>query len=400
MAEHEKKFPPLYGLDKNGKIKEWTIQVTNKGTCSELFYTYGYLNGKKVECKLMMTHGKNVGKKNETTHFQQAIHDAQSKWNKKHDIDGYIESLDKVMEKLNRQVKPELHDTIPLPMLSQEFKKHMNKVRYPCYVQPKLDGYRMIFNPVKQQCYSRTGKEFTVLYTTELYKELVELQSMLPNTCLDGELYVHDSCFDFENYGVLRKQKALTPKEATVLEKIEYHIYDIIDTTKPFVERLQLLEQVERLEKLFTKIRIVPTIHCTTLEHIQQQHMVFVSDGYEGSIIRNAIGMYRCKFRSFDLLKYKDFDDAEFTIVGYTSETDITGTGEPLIIWICETEAGNKFHVQSKGTREQRRSFYKMADQCIGKKLWVQYFGLTTDGIPRFPKTKTGSSESIRTEMY
>lgn len=84
-----KVFPILYGIDKNNKIKQWNIRVENKGAHSLIIYSYGYLHGRKVECTLNISSGKNIGKKNETTHFQQAVSDAQSKWAKKRDIDNY-----------------------------------------------------------------------------------------------------------------------------------------------------------------------------------------------------------------------------------------------------------------------------------------------------------------------
>jgi ATP-dependent DNA ligase len=274
-------------------------------------------------------------------------------------------------------------------MLAQEYKKHQKKVVYPCYIQPKLDGYRMVFS-MGSQVTTRTGKEYAIFKQTQLYKRLCEANL---DVCLDGELYVHDSNFTFERYGVLRKQKNLTEQDFTTLNQIQYHVYDIIDETIPYSERLDKLRSLPQI----TGLRIVETIECNTKEEIDELHGRFVADGYEGSIVRNKNGKYKCKYRSFDLLKYKDFDDGEYKIVDYTYEKD---NENKLVVWTCETSSGLRFNVQSKGTKEERRVLYNEAINYIGKNLWVQHFGLTAEGIPRFPKTARSGKESIRMELY
>jgi hypothetical protein len=87
-------FPTLFSLDKNGKTKEWKIQVENRGDHSVITYSYGYIDGKKIEYNLMVSEGKNKGKKNETTHYSQACLDAESRWKKKKTIDKYVEILE------------------------------------------------------------------------------------------------------------------------------------------------------------------------------------------------------------------------------------------------------------------------------------------------------------------
>jgi DNA ligase-1 len=374
-------FDTLYTKDKNGKIKEWSINVINKNEYSEIFCSYGYKDGKKSIAVKKITHGKNIGKKNETTHYQQAILEATSKWKKKKETD------------------QETDQNTPLsilPMLAQDYKKYNQKIVYPCFCQPKLDGYRMIYNSF---CFSRTGKEYTILRNSKLMYQLTQLNEL--NLILDGELYVHDPAFNFENYGVLRKQK-LKDADLQKLDKIQYHIYDIIDYNKTFEERLHILNSIKDLKNKFNLdlIQIVDTVSCQNKDDINQYHMQIVNRGYEGSIIRNKNGMYKCQYRSYDLQKYKDFDDDEFEITDYTYETDVTGNDQKVIIWICKTKDGKTFNVPSKGTRKERNELYLEGSKYIGKKLWVQYFGLTADNIPRFPKTQRAGIDAIRMEKF
>jgi len=370
----------LYSTAKTEKTKVWNIKVENNTEYSTIKSSYGYLNGKLAETIVYVKEGKNIGKKNQTDHYQQALNEAKSKVEKKlKEGYNYENHTSQVMQSDRLQTF--------LPMLAQEYKKHQGKIVFPCFIQPKLDGYRMIFNPYTNKITSRTGNEFSVLYTTELYDQLKSLNSQY---ILDGELYSHQN-LKFEDYGVLRKKK-FDKDDLQIINKIEYHVYDIIDTNLDFYERAYVLSKLV----LPTKIKAVSTYLCKTKIDIDLHHRDMISKGYEGSIIRNNKGKYKCKFRSYDLLKYKDFDDGEFEIVGYSSEKDTTGNQEDLVIWICQTENQLKFNVQSKGTKKERQEIYRDANKYIGKKLWVKYFGLTNDGIPRFAKTMRDGLASIR----
>lgn len=373
-------FEPLFATDKNGKIKEWCIRVDKYKDYSKIVYSYGYTDGKKTQYELEISKGKNIGKKNETTHFTQALLDAESRWKKKNTIEGYSVNINTNQKSEYNEV-----DHIPSPMLAQDYNKHFKKVEFPCFIQPKLDGYRMIYNPANKKMYSRNGKEYSILENTNLHQELRRI-----NVILDGELYVHNK-LSFEDYGVLRKKK-LNEDDKKVLENIEYHVYDVI-IDDDYHNRYKILSMIAEYTKL---IKLVPTFLCNNKEDVESYHSQFISEGYEGSMIRNCNGMYLQKYRSYNLLKYKNFDDDEFEIVDYTCEKDVLGKNDNVIVWICKTKDNKIFNVASKGTREERNELYNKGEEYIGKMLSVQYFGLTGDGIPRFPKTLREGKSSIR----
>jgi len=62
-------------------------------------------------------------------------------------------------------------------------------------------------------------------------------------------------------------------------------------------------------------IKYVPAKLVDSYNYARDIHTTFLSEGYEGSIIR-LDGLYK-HGRSYDLMKFKDFSDAEATIVGY-----------------------------------------------------------------------------------
>jgi DNA ligase-1 len=362
--------PPLFKKDKKGGTRVWKITVT--GNLIEI--EHGLENGEKIKTSEPIMSGKNIGRKNETSPEQQANLEAKSRWKKKKDT-GYSETLDSKAPSF-------------MPMLAHDFKKHKNKMKFPVNVQPKLDGYRMVYDSASCKMFTRTGKEYTILEGTKLHSELKSIKGLV----LDGELYCH-SDFQFESYGVLRKKK-LTKNDLTLIDKIKYHIYDTISPGS-FTERFGKLQKVI---KNFKHLELVKTVSCNDEECINKINKEFVEQNYEGSMIRNPKSLY-VSSRSHDLLKNKLFDDAEFKVIGFEKEIDTKGDGASPVVWVCESSGGKTFKVASKGTREERTKLYENGRKYTGKMLTVQFFGLTADGIPRFPKTLRPGALSFRLDL-
>lgn len=415
----EKIFEPLYCKDIKGKIKTWKLKVEKYQDFSVIVTLYGY--NRLIETRRQINSGKNIGKSNETSHFTQAISEAQSKWTKKRDIELY--SVKIVGEQVKEDIENELventkeKETNPLPMLAQDFRKQKKKVQFPCNIQPKLDGFRCIYNTTTGQISTRQGKEYNIIKESgELYDELKSLPKGL---ILDGELYTNK--VNFEELGVLRKTKKLTKDDIVSLQKIEYHIYDVIDTKITFKNRNKLIQNLFK-EKNYNKLIYVPTFTVNSEAEIQEYHVKFLEKGFEGLMVRNIASLYKIKQRSSDLLKYKDFQDAEFKIINYTLEKNTGKTDENLVVWVVEVpvkvvldghqgdpdlEIKNnkiKVKIRPKGNVDERKELYKMCvenfDQFKGRNLWTTFFEKTRDGSLRFPSTKHNTYKSyIRDEI-
>jgi ATP-dependent DNA ligase len=381
LNNQNRTFPKLFGSDVKGKTKLWNVIVVDNGDHSVVEIEYGYVSGKMTKSTKKITSGKNIGKRNETTHFEQAVLEAQSKWKKKTE-QGFSENAPSG-EETSPSDSEESSEKVVFPMLASDFQKFKHKVKYPLFIQPKLDGYRMIFNSQNKSCNSRQGKSFDAIKRTRLYKELTSISETI---ILDGELYQHGGVF--EHLGMLRKKK-LNECDYQKLEKIEYHVYDYVDETKTYQERLDVLKTFFS-KNSFKHICFVETRTVSSENELKYQHLAFVKDNYEGSIVRTGSGKYRCKARSQDLLKFKDFMDSEYRIIGFTSEQD-TASNKDLIVWVCVNENGDKFNVRPKGTREERNELYQRGQEFIGQQIQVKYFELTDSGIPRFPSTKSES---------
>ncbi len=352
-------FPELHNTNKAGKAQIWKIYV-EKGTNSSVIVTkHGLVDGKITTAETTITEGKNLGKANATDHYTQAISEANYKWELKKRQGYYIEKADK-LEK----------GKIYLPMLAHSYDKRGKDITFPAFCQAKLDGIRAIYNPNYNKLQSRTGKIFPGL--NHIVEELSS-HSLI----LDGELYSDTLTFQ-EISGIVRKEK-LTDKDLVISQQIKLVVYDLIHEGD-YIERLSILKEFFKNNKL-KHIQLLKTEVCKSGDDIKEFHDKYVKEGYEGLIIRNYKGVYE-HTRSKNLQKYKNFDDDEFKIVGFTEGT---GIEKGLVIWECETKQGKKFHVRPQGTHPERKKLFKNGKQYIGKMLTVKFFGYTDDGLPRFP---------------
>jgi len=154
-----------------------------------------------------------------------------------------------------------------------------------------------------------------------------------------------------------------------------------------FTHRSHGLEQLDALvqQLQLTHVYIVETIWIERIEQVQEYHDRFVSQGFEGVMIRDPEGPYERNKRSKYLQKYKEMMDQEFPIIGFTE-----GTGDEAgsVLWIVRLPNDRVVHVRPRGTREQRQEWFQHGSDFIGKPLTVLFQGWTEDGSLRFPVGK------------
>jgi len=346
-----KTFGPLCAISSTGKIKIWQATATDDAI---LIVEHGYKDG-KITTSQKPIKGKNIGKANETTDYEQCCFDAQSKMNKKID-EGYVSDIFQLKEQ-----------KLLLPMLALPYTKRKHDIKYPAIVQPKLDGVRCISNG--KEFISRKGKPYTTLSHLEV--NVKDMISKIGDVYLDGEIF--NPNWNFQE--VVRAVK--NPKGDGA--NLQYWVYDIVDESLSYAERLNLLKL---FKNEYDNIVIVDSYLVNNENEMKQKHTDFVAAGFEGTIIRNVSGKYKLKHRSKDLQKYKDFIDDEFKIVG---GVEATGNDTGTVVFICETKDGKRFNVRPKGTREERAEWLKNIDNIFGLNLTVRYQNLSEDGVPIFP---------------
>jgi len=355
-------LPILYQKKKNG-VAQWEVgAVTGPNDAAVLRKCHGYVGGAiQVNDKVIRT-GKNLGKANATTPFQQAESEAQSAWQKQLDK-GYVED-------------PSGESNVLLPMKAQDFTKSGHRIIYPAYGQPKMNGVRCLAKRTLEgiEFTSRGGKSYN-----DCLQHLVDplMQVMAPGQVFDGEIYIPDTSLQ----QIVRLVKKYRPGDS---EALQYWIYDMVNQ-QPYKDRLLYLRGLfevaaHRGVADLPGLRIVDTIIIDTPDEVVHCHDRWVEDGFEGAIVRNADGKYEVNQRTHNLQKYKSFQDKEVEIIGGKSGE---GLEDGCVVFVVKDEFGNEFTSRPKGTREVRKQWLDDIDQLIGKQLTIRYFELSEDGVPQ-----------------
>lgn len=357
------KLHTLYKRAVNGKINEWTIEID--GHCYRTIS--GYTDGQKTTTEWTCCEGKNAGRTNETTANEQARKQAQAEYNKRLER-GYfldIKDIDK--------------GTLFKPMLANKWEDYADKIKFPIFSQPKLDGIRCIIK--SDGMWTRTGKP--IISAPHIFESLRSIFEKYPDLILDGELYADKYANDFNAIVSLVKKTKPTKQDLIDSAKvIEYHIYDLPSHGGVFSERCAAITGMS-LPKCCKRV----STHIVNSEkEVADQYEVYVAQGYEGQMLR-LDAPYENK-RSKYLLKHKSFIDEEYTIVGVQEGGgNLTGMVGALIF---ESKQGDKFTASVNGgwdyLKQLWNDYSKDPKTLIGKEATIAYFNITPDGKPRFPK--------------
>jgi ATP-dependent DNA ligase len=279
---------------------------------------------------------------NVKTGYEKALKRAQTMWNNEH-------------TKCNQV----------LPMLANKWDDRKKYISEPFYVQPKLDGVRLLVS--KDGGISRTGK---IIPGTEVLGK-----GLQPGQYVDGEAF--DPNLNFED---------LTSTFKTDPLKLKFYVFDFFDLKAEALARDKMTFE-QRWEYVKDSIynphyEYVDTFSVKKHKDMEGYHKMFIQQGYEGTMIRDRFSVYEVGQRSNYLLKYKDFQTEEYEITGAK-----TGHGRDAdaVVWVCKTENDNQFTVRPEGTIVQREEHYRNYKKYIGKMLTVRFQNLTALGVPRFP---------------
>lgn len=425
------KFPELINDDKNKKWKIWV-----KGNV--IYRAHGMLNKDYYNDAVE----REVKAKAHTTDIEQAKLEAKRFWIKKLE-DGYkpvhtdkkgMKMYNEIMATKKKQggnihgastkgkggLKHELvgvveTNKVVFAMLAEKFQEKKDHIiwteedfknmptrkgwkfmdaRKGIFVQPKLDGIRCLvyLENGKVVCMSRKGKQFVFLTKQKehLEKMLKKIEKKHPGAVLDGEWYRHNLEIDDVKYsGDVAFSKFITSCCRSNLKKpnknedmVQFHVFDII--TKPMFQkdRIKLLREIFNEYKGDVIFR-VPVKVAYKEQDLYDIHDYYYEQGYEGIMLRGPYGYYEGHKtrRSMNLMKYKQFEDAEYEIVGAKCAS---GTRKGCVTWICKNEEGTEFKCEMNATIEENREYYKNYKDYVGKMLTVRYQALNENDVPRF----------------
>ncbi len=384
----------LYKRSKTGKIQYWKVSTFH----DTIFKESGSLGTLKPIKHEEICAGKNIGKSNETTPQHQAELQAMSDWKGKRD-EGYKSLSDIGITDTNPSGDPHrygfsqgpIYDDLAqvldlaLPQFNTDASGNVKpmlakavdwkKVKYPCFVQPKLDGVRCLMivdftTPKPVTFLSRSGKPYTTL--DHISTTVMKSNGKVPiKFVLDGEIYSDELTFQ-EITQAVKKQY---PNSL----KLKFRAYDIVND-KPCSERMwDTKELVEKIKS--DSIQFVDTVNLQNKEEVMNWHNDWVSQGYEGAMIRHYTGTYGQGQRSSDLLKVKEFDETELKFMYWEY-----GQRKEDLIAVCMSDKG-EVRAKMVGTKIEKEELEKRP-QHTGL-LTIKHFGLTDEGLLRFPIGKS-----------
>ena len=312
------------------------------------------------------------------------------------------------------------------------------------WASEKFDGYRALFRyvtssgVVKPKFYSRQGNEFT---PPQWFLDAMPSHELLGDKILDGELWAGKE--NFQMMGVVRKKvpqqkkkpvmrtKTKDQKKTLAYEKkvekwekdyqdkleewakewnkIEYHVYDIVNGEGHFTQRLQDLQSItdahsKEWVKKASKVNFPETVdkRCrvvfteqhkiTSIEQMQQLYEGLLKQGAEGIMLKHPESPYEGK-RSSYMQKYKPAFDREAIIIDYKlgdgKYTGLLGSFvcQPLInhdTYMSVDPDPSKVFTLSGMDDEIRNNYQKT--HPVGTIITFECSGFTDKGIPRHPR--------------
>lgn len=207
-----------------------------------------------------------------------------------------------------------------------ESAKTIKDIKLPCYVSPKLDGFRNItgLDNNEMKTWTRSGD---LNYNTEYVKlELAKLVSELGLT-FDGELMAEN----WNNTASVCRSSVNKPSD-TVIKTLKYHIFDAVKTSEfesgNFTESFS--DRYKRLCDIFKKhdfkfLTLVPHTLATTHKQIEDFYNECLTLGYEGIVAKDINAVY-AQERNKSWKKYKPEETIDAIITDYTNGTGLIET--------------------------------------------------------------------------
>ena len=278
------------------------------------------------------------------------------------------------------KVKPGLIPTFDVALAKAFDEKTQKKVIWEdrWFVSRKLDGVRcltVIDANGEPKFFSRQGKEFLTL--DNLKADIKALG--LKNTVLDGEVCIVDENGDEDFAGIIKEIKR---KDHTIV-KPYYWMFDMLSMEDfnsktseiTFGQRITDLLDLS-LGKGLTLIGVLPQ-KIGNDQVFSEMMAESKAGGWEGLMLRKD-ATYKGK-RSNEILKVKQMFDDEYIVVDLENDVhrvivDGAEVEEEMLKNVIIEHKGNRVHVGSGFSHEQRRHYFANPNEILGKQITVQYF--------------------------
>ena len=112
--------------------------------------------------------------------------------------------------------------------------------------------------------------------------------------------------------------------------------------------------------------------------HVQSKTDQYISEGYEGIIIRDLTSNYQFGKRNKSMMKLKRLIHEEFQIVGISPQDNNPDLG----LYNCITKEGVEFNVTPTEDEDHKRMMIMLPHLFLNKDLSCAFYEYTDKGIP------------------
>ena len=276
------------------------------------------------------------------------------------------------------------------PMLAAAI-DDIDKLRFPLYASPKLDGIRAIVRD--GVLVSRKLKPIPNRHVQNLFGT-PKLEG------LDGELIV----------GEPNKPDVFRSTTSGVMSfdgepDVKFMVFDYVAEGGAFSWRQDELKK--RIEKVAASVVLVPQLLVCGHDELLQMEQHYLTTGYEGLILRSFDAPYkygRSTFKEHGMLKLKRFSDSEAEVIGVVEEmfngneaeednlgrtkrssakAGKTGKGRMGALVVRDVSSGVEFQIGTGFTEGDRIAFWDSPP--IGSVVRYKYFEIGMKDAPRHP---------------
>lgn len=386
----------LISLDSKNKIRIfYTHYQLNQDDNYEITRYSGQYRGKQIWGPVIIVErGKVTRNKLEQTVLQwnHLIKEKLDKGYKKVDKDPELYSEEELKEIVGDYSTNQ--EGLLKPMLAKSETQITNRKIFDkeWWASRKINGVRTLvyYKDGELHTASRGGAtnyDFVLSHILE-HPKLLEYFERHPDLILDSEAYKFGWTLN-KISGICRTQKT-----AYDGDPLELYVYDIVDVNKTFEERLKIIQDFQdnlnlsfnperEWEEDELKVQIVPHINISKWNNIKQLHDKWVSEGWEGLVIRDPKAKYKPGGRTQIMVKVKEYMDSEYEIIGLSE-----GLREEDMCFRMITEDGQEFNCKPVGDREQKQWYREHISELVGKMATVKYFemsGKEGSSVPQQP---------------
>lgn len=300
---------------------------------------------------------------------------------------------------------------ITKPMLAVDFDPA--KLAFPCVIQPKIDGIRGIHLYGKPTLSGRSLKPFpNQLVAARFSHPLLE--------GIDGELtYGNPTASDLCRTISSVVNTHNDPRASSLILYAFDYLTPAIEHQGYFARYTYLQNLLRSNPSLTPYIKLVPCQIVNSLDELLQFESIWLSEGYEGVIIRSLNGLHkngRTTVKEGTYLRIKRFVQEDAVVLSLTEAMENTNPAETNELGQTERST-HKANLVPKGmigslicrdiktnttitvgpgelTHEQRTHYWNNPNELVGQTISYKSFPHGKLNLPRFPTFVTIRNQS------